>query len=325
MPPRSIEIKAFLDRLGWGTAMTTPLRGDFSTRRYVRLTRSDGATRFLMDADADQKTEQFVSIDLVLRGLGIHAPEIFGSDPEKGLILMEDLGQKNIGALLDAKEPPLPYFFRATEVLAKIHDAFVTPEASKKPLPLFNADVFATQAELFLDAYFPVVTGRAAAEEERLDFQNAWKEALLPLDALPKSLLLRDYMPDNLMDLPHGEIGVLDFQDGGIGPVAYDLASLCEEVRRTGGWGLLESVLAHYRAVSKTSLSEKDLLTACTTLSAQRHIRILGIIARLSSKGGPCDKRAFLPRIRDHLRRSLSIPSLRPVSVWFGSYDGLLE
>lgn len=325
MNPRSIEIKAFLDRLGWGSAESESLGGDFSTRRYNRLRRNGNETTFLMDADADQKTEQFVSIDLILRNLGIRAPEIFGSAPENGLVLMEDLGRRTIGTLLDSGEPPLPSFLRATEVLAKIHRAFVATEAEKKRLPLFNAKLFATQAELFLDAYFPIVAGRAPSTKERRDFRDAWEGVLLPLDRLPQSLLLRDYMPDNLMDLPNGDIGVLDFQDAGIGPVAYDLASLCEEVRRDGGFALLKEVLAHYSAVSKTPLSESALLTACTILSAQRHTRILGLIARLSSEGGRCDKSAFLPRIRRHLRQTLEAPALQPVRTWFGSYDRILE
>jgi aminoglycoside/choline kinase family phosphotransferase len=181
------------------------------------------------------------------------------------------------------------------------------------------------QAELFLDAYFPFIIGRDASDNECEDFRTAWQAVLHPLEILPKSLLLRDFMPDNLMDLPDGNLGVLDFQDAGIGPIAYDLASLCEEVRRNGGFALLPQVVAHYRKAAQSDVSETDLLRACTILSAQRHMRILGIIVRLSLPTGRRDKFAFLPRIRHHLASVLKESYLLPVREWMDNFKGLLQ
>jgi hypothetical protein len=257
--------------------------------------------------------------------MGINAPEIYAADGAQGLVLMQDFGSRNIGALLDAGEKPLPYFLRATDVLAKLHREFDPKLTENLGLPLFDTALFTSQSELFLDAYFPVVIGREASDEERKDFCAAWKAVLRPLETMPKSLMLRDVMPDNLMDLPDGELGVLDFQDAGIGPIAYDLASLCEEVRRDGGFALLPDVIAHYREGAQNPVSESDLLRACTILSAQRHMRILGIIARLSFKTGQCEKFAFFPRIRHHLQRVLKEPALLPVREWVETFDRILQ
>ncbi len=325
MTSRPLEIAAFLEQNGWDRAEMHALNGDFSTRRYARLSLASGKTAFLMDADVDQKTPQFVALAKILRGYGIKTPEIYAARPERGLVLMEDLGSRNVGFLLDGGEAPLPYFLRAADILAKMHREFDPASVQNIGLSLFDAELFTAQAELFLDAYFPVVMGREASGEEREEFRAAWQVVLRAIDHMPRSLLLRDFMPDNLMDLPNGELGVLDFQDGGIGPVAYDLASLCEEVRRDGGFALLPQVIDRYLASAQSSVSAPDLLGACRILSAQRHMRILGIIARLSTRTGQCDKFAFFPRIRHHLALLLNDPALLPVRGWVETFDRILE
>ena len=313
-PNRPLEIAAFLDQSGWGRAEPQALDGDFSTRRYARLTATDGNTAILMDADAGQNTPRFVAVAAMLRQVGIAAPEIYQDGSDRDLLLLQDFGARNVGALIDNGGAPELFYMRAAELLAKLHGNLDI--SSIADLPLYNAALFTEQATLFLDAYIPFVLRREATDEEREDFRAAWQQMVLrPLDAMPKCLMLRDFMPDNLMDLPQGRLGVLDFQDAGIGPVAYDLASLCEEVRRDGGFDLLPDVIAHYREKAASKLSQNDLVCACTILSAQRHTRILGIIARLAAQGRQ-EKLTLLPRIRKHLTSILQEPHLMPVRAW---------
>jgi hypothetical protein len=125
------------------------------------------------------------------------------------------------------------------------------------------------------------------------------------------------------MALPDAALGVLDFQDAGIGPVAYDLASLCEEVRRDGGFALLPDVIAAYREHNQAAPSQADLLRACTILSAQRHTRILGIITQHARKTGRRDKLDYLPRIIRHLQLVLSEPYLLPVREFMTNVESL--
>ena len=313
MLSRTLEIAAFLDQTGWGEAQPQPFDGDFSPRRYARLTRQGGEKAILMDADSDQKTPQFVTLANLLREKGIRAPEILAAEVGRGLVLMQDFGLRNVGALLDAGEERAEYFVKAAVLLAKLHVAVDRVSLQGFDLPLYNTELFVGLAELFLDAYVPFALQREATEEERQDFRAAWRAVLRPIETMPKSLLLRDFMPDNLMELSDGGLGVLDFQDAGVGPVAYDLASLCEEVRRDGGFALLPQVVAVYREQAGSPLSQVELLRACTILSAQRHVRILGIIAQRTMKTGRRDKLVFLPRIWRHLGVVMREPYLMPV------------
>jgi len=231
--------------------------------------------------------------------------------------LLQDFGTRNVGALIDAGDEAKPYFLRAAEILAHLHRGFERIDAPGMGLPLLNSDYFIPQVELFLNAYVPYAKSREASEAEREDFRASWRAVLRPIEAMPKSLMLRDFMADNLMDVGDGALGVLDFQEAGIGCIAYDLSSLCEEVRRDGGFALLPEVVTHYISAAQSPLSQADLMRACTILSAQRHTRMLGNVARTAIKRGQQGRLLpYLPRIENHLNNILAQPYLMPVHEW---------
>jgi aminoglycoside/choline kinase family phosphotransferase len=320
---RAVEIAGFLAQHAWAESRHTPLPSDFSPRRYARLERADGHKAILMDADADQKTTSFVKIAALLLRLNISAPHIFAADPMRGLVLMEDLGDRNIGKMLDEGVGAKSLYLRATDVLVQLHQAFTKNEARSVELPIFDATVFALQADLFLDSFIPFSLNREATGDERATYRLAWKKALCAIDDLPQTLLLRDFMPDNLMDLSEcgngHRLGVLDFQDAGIGPIAYDLASLCDVVRRDGGGALLGDVIHYYHHHARPAVSLEALKSACHVLAAQRHIRILGIVTQFVQKTGRRQKLAYLPRIWTYLDPLLRDDTLKPLGEWLNA------
>ena len=338
-PPidRTVEIAGFLTQHGWDDAGQRAFDADFSPRRYARLTKADGKTALLMDADANQKTPEFVVVAGLLRQVGLSAPAIIAANPGAGLLLLEDFGDRNMGAAIDGGGALLPSLQRAVQVLVHLHKNFHADMASglALSLPVFDAARFADQVMLFLDSYYPLRHGVDADDECRQDFHEAWDAVLTRLPSLPRSLLLRDYMLDNLMDLPdrHGlrqnvqmgvqSIGILDFQDAGIGPVAYDLASLAESVRRDVPLETLDFVVNTYHTEMKPDYTLADLRRAVRTLSLQRHVRVMGVVARLALASGRRDKLAYLPRIRAHIAGLLVDISLRPVAAWFNRYNPL--
>jgi len=318
----SDSVQSFLHAAGWRRAQLTHLPADFSTRRFTRLTREHKEPKYaiLMQAAHDQKTPEFFAIAKILRDAGLSAPEIFAADDENGLVLMEDLGDTALGKLLDKGQTPLPLYRRAVDVLAHLHKS--TYKIPEKFLPHFSTEAFTAQTELYLDHYFPHKYKRPATKEERKAFLDAWLKTLKPIDKLPRSLMLRDFMPDNLMNLPKRkaprDIGLLDFQDGGLGPIAYDIASLCECVRRDVSPKLLGAMAAWYHKQNPV-IPLKELETACRILSVQRHTRILGIVVRLS-KNRP-EKLEYLPRIEKHIKNLLKDKALRSVKLWYDRLD----
>jgi len=326
MTKRAVEIVDFLASAGWDAAEQLPLQADFSTRRFARLWREEGPVRsaILMDADSDQGTEPFVAIAGLLRACGMTAPEIYAAHVPRGLVLMEDFGDRNFGRMIDAGEDARPLYRRAVDRLIHLHKNFDPASARNAPLPVFDAQRFADQVQLFLDGYFILVHERPAGATERADFSEAWAIVLKPVNQLPRTLMLRDFMSDNLMHLDgkadEHSTGILDFQDGGLGPAAYDLASLFENVRRDGGGALLDEFIDYYVERAAPHTAKNDFRGICRLLAAQRHTRIIGIIARLALQTGRRDKLAYLPRIWSYLGSLLKDPRMRPVEAWMNAH-----
>lgn len=325
MTNRALEIAAFLEQSGWADAEAAPFLADFSPRRYARLKKPDGQVAILMDADLDQKTVSFIEIDELLRSLSLSAPEIYAALPEQGLVLMEDFGRQNFGRMLDTGADPEPLYKRAVDVLVQLHKNFAAIDKANLDLTAFGGALFASQVELFLDVYIPYAKERDATKDEAEAFRAAWKQALRGVEALPQSLLLRDYMPDNLMDLPDRtgaqSVGLLDFQDAGFGPIAYDLASLCETVRRDGGDVLFDAMIDYYHKQAQPNIELQDLKRACVILAVQRHMRILGVLVRIVARTGQNEKLQYMPRIWDYLRQLLQEEALKPIHDWLVQMD----
>lgn len=301
------EIKA----VGWGDAVATALPADFSTRRFWRLTRGT-STAILMLASPDQKTAEFIAVAAWLRQAGIKAPEIYAADAALGFVLMEDFGADNLGRLLDAGQADLQVYRQAVDLLLTVHHAKIPQPAA---LPYYAPELFATQAAWFLDYYWPYHHGITADAATRQGFHQLWLDLLQPLTALPHSLLLRDFMPDNLMRLSDGSLGVLDFQDAGWGPVAYDIASLCECVRRDVPLATLDAMIDDY-LLQRSDISREALRSACYLLAAQRHLRILGNLARFAKDPQHATRLTYMPRVWNYLRQILAKPELQALRDW---------
>lgn len=327
MNKRAVEIAGFLAQSGWGDTDNMPLAADLSPRRYARLENNQKHRAILMDADDDQKTIEFIALAKALRHCGISAPDILAADPHLGLVLMEDFGDRNFGRMIDNGETAAPLYRRALEVLVQLHRSFDRHMVQNVRLPIFDTRLFTEQVALFLKTYIPYVQNREATLKETENFHSAWHIVLQPITALPQTLMLRDFMPDNLMDLPErngiATTGVLDFQDGGYGPIAYDVMSLCDVARRDGGDDFLDAMIEYYHMQARPSVSLPDLKAGCHILSAQRHMRILGIVTAWSQKTGRQDKLSWLPRIRKHLCLLLADEALRPVREWVDQYSPL--
>ncbi len=168
--------------------------------------------------------------------------------------------------------------------------------------------------------YLPEITGAPATDDQRQDFLAAWR-AVLPLaDAIPRGLTLYDYHAPNLMWLPERRglkrVGLLDFQDAMIGPIAFDVVSLLENPRQDTEQALAEAMIARYLA-GRPEIDADDFVTAYAVLGAQRVTRNLGNFTRLWRREGKPGYMDHLPRLWRLLDHSLAHPALAPVAAWF--------
>jgi len=309
MSDRGAEIERFLARAGAAQADRTPLAGDASNRRYERLTFADGASLILMDAPPENggAIAPFISIADHLDRLGLSPPARKAASPERGLLLLEDLGDALFARLLEA-DPGAErrLYLAATDVLIALHAA---PTPTGAP-PCGPSEMTRAAAPAF-DWYGAKATGRDMSAE-RAAMQSALSAAFAGLPPWGPVLNLRDYHAENLFWLPsragNARVGLIDFQDACIGHPAYDLASLGRDVRRDVSPETYAEMLAHYCA--RTGQDVRGFEQAAATLSAQRNLRILGVFTRLALRDRKRQYIDLIPRTWANLMRDLAHPAL---------------
>ncbi len=148
------------------------------------------------------------------------------------------------------------------------------------------------------------------------DMTAAWREALGPLllRQQPGVTVLRDYHAENIMLLPDGKQGLIDFQDALVGHAGYDLVSLLQDARRDVSPELEGEMLDLYCSQAAT---DAHFLPDYARLGAQRNAKIVGIFARLWQRDGKPRYLPMIPRVWAAMERDLAHPALEPVARWF--------
>ncbi len=296
----------FLAQAGWGDATILPLAGDASFRRYFRAV-APGRTAILMDAPPPHEDPRpFIAIARWLRARGFAAPEVFGEDLDRGLVLLQDFGDARMRETVDAApESELRLYEAAVDLLIRLH------EEDAAPVRPYDAPEYHREAALFTEWYLPAIGIDVDADS----YRAAWEQALAPvLDTAPVTVL-RDYHAENIMLIDGSEaLGLLDFQDALAGHPAYDLVSLLQDARRDVHPSLETAMLDRYCRVTGAG---EAFRIAYHILGAQRNAKIIGIFTRLWKRDGKPRYPALCPRVWGYLERDLAHPALKPVADWF--------
>lgn len=309
MTQRADLAEEFIQSIGWAGAQRSIVAGDASNRRYDRLTQSDGNTAILMDAPPEkgEDVRPFVAMATYLLAQGISAPQIFAADPDKGFLLIEDLGN-DLFARLMAQDPTrqTPLYQAATDLLIHLH------AAPTFDLPVCNADWLTDMTAPVFEWYAPQSDGAAQHQ-----FQCIFHPLVQQLENASNVTILRDFHAENLLWLPHRDsvanVGVLDFQDALIGHPAYDLVSILQDARRDVPKETETQMIAHY--IAQTGTDPTNFKSAYALLGAQRNLRILGIFARLCLQDGKAHYVDLIPRVWGYVMRNLADPALDPLAA----------
>jgi len=343
------ELMAFLatqDR--WRPARISYLQGDASTRSYARLHAPSG-TVLLMDAPrqpdgppirdgkpysriallAEDMVRPFTAIGSALRAAGLSAPEVLAADLDKGLLLVEDLGDRLFGAAIAAGDSQAELWRTAVDALIVLRGVPVPPrlplpDGTSYTLPRRDRAAFEIEIELLLDWLWPAVKGAPAPASIRAEFAALWTPVLDRLLALPAGWFLRDYHSPNLIWLPArkgvARVGILDFQDALNESFAFDLVSLLQDARVDVPADLERELFAHYCREVKArepAFDPAGFAAAYADFGAQRNTRLLGLWARLLRRDGKPRYLQHFPRTWGYLLRNLRNPSLAPLAAWY--------
>ncbi|WP_411834205.1 aminoglycoside phosphotransferase family protein [Pseudoxanthomonas mexicana] len=271
---------------------------DAGFRSYWRTEGGDGSHIVMDSPPGLEDVRPWLRMRDLLEGGGVRVPQVLARDVEAGLLLLEDLGGPTLAQVIDAGNAD-DWFDRAIAQLLKLQAIAVPADVGAFGEALLQRDAGLFE-EWFLRRHLGLELDCAQAESLQLVQRRLMDNAL----AQPQVLVHRDFMPRNLMPvLP--EPAVLDFQDCVRGPIAYDPISLFKDafldwpLARVDGW------LRRYRAraadaglpVPAWEIFQRD----ADWMGVQRHLKILGIFARLHHRDGKPKYLADAPRFIAYL------------------------
>jgi aminoglycoside/choline kinase family phosphotransferase len=274
---------------------------DASFRRYFRVHLAD-STLIAMDAPPPQENcAPFVDIAKLFGDAGMHVPKVLAQDLTQGFLLLTDLGDVTYLSELNDDSASALY-----------HDAnmaLVKLQLSSKPgvLPNYDDALLTREMQLFPDWYIAKHLN-ITLDDKQLDvLQKTF--ALLNKNILTQGQVYvhRDYHSRNLM-VCEDNPGVLDFQDAVYGAITYDLVSLLKDAYI--GWDeekIIDWLVRYWQEARKQSLPVpsdfSEFYRDFEYMGAQRHIKVLGIFARLYHRDGKDGYLKDMPLVMHYLRR----------------------
>jgi hypothetical protein len=267
-----------------------------------------------MDAPPEQEDiGPFLAVAGHLLDRGFSPPRPLAIDRERGLLLLEDFGDDQVGPLmLREPERERAIYETAVDMLARL-------AAQPAPPDLQAYDEAAMEREVLLvtEWYAPAVSLDVDEEAWLPAWRETWSDVVRIVESDPV-LVLRDYHADNLMLVPgRSDLGLLDFQDALAGHPAYDLVSLLQGSGRYDVAPELEEAMIE-RYCDAANVADRALFRAhYEILGAQRNSKILGIFTRLWKRDGKPHYLSLQPRVWSYLERNLAHSALAPVRAWF--------
>jgi N-acetylmuramate 1-kinase len=301
---------------------------DASFRRYFRVDSvridSNATSLIIMDAPpAQENCQPFVDIARLMAQAGLQVPDILAWDKAQGFMLLTDLGAKTMMEVINPQlsdalaEPNFELYMLAV-------DALIDWQLASKPdvLPPYDEALLRRELVLFPDWYLAKHKGIVLDRTQQATLDNAFSLIVQRNMAVPSVYVHRDFMPRNLMviepkaaDGKHS-LGVLDFQDAVHGPITYDIASLMRDAFLS--WEepfVLDITIRYWQKAVKVGLLGANSPTgwgadfgefyrAVEWQALQRHLKILGIFARLTLRDGKPKYLADTPRFINYVRKT---------------------
>jgi hypothetical protein len=299
------EIREWLVTLGWSRdCRLEPASADASFRRYFRVWRADGATRVVMDAPPGREdTAPYLKVTKLLAACDVHVPEVAAADTQRGLLLLEDLGNLHMLAGLQRGADAGELYAAALQTLERIQLRGAAGAATLEP---YDRAALMREMQLLPDWYCARHLQLAASSEDAAVLAQCFEFLVHAALEQPVVLVHRDYHSRNLMITPTRSPGVIDFQDAVAGPIGYDLVSLLKDCYISWPRERVEAWVEAYRlrlraAGAATGADSGQFLRWFDLIGLQRHIKVLGIFARLCYRDGKSGYLADLPRTLDYV------------------------
>ena len=294
---------------------------DASFRRYFRVRCADRSLIAMDAPPAQEDCRPFVHVAGLMAAAGLNVPAIIASDLARGFLLLSDLGTQSYLQALDADS--------AAALFADASDALLRWQLASRPgvLPAYDEALLRREIGLFPEWYLQRHLGITLSDARRSALEGVFSAIVQSNLAQPAVYVHRDFMPRNLMVCTPNP-GVLDFQDAVYGPITYDVASLFKDAFIS--WDeerVLDWTVRYWEKAKRAGLPVNGDFGAFYRdfewMGLQRHLKVLGIFARLHYRDG---KRGYLddtPRFIAYIRAvAVRYAALAPLLVLLDEIEG---
>lgn len=301
------QIKHWLTELNALSLIVDSLRpasSDASFRRYFRVDGPDRNSFIVMDAPPPQEdVRPFLHVATLFGASGVSVPKVIAKDVERGFLLLSDLGNTTYLHQL-AHDTAHKLYLDAI-------DALVLLQTQSKPgvLPEYDRALLHRELMLFPDWYVAKHLDTTLSDKQTETLKKVFDALLANNLAQPQVYVHRDYHSRNLMVLPIGNPGILDFQDAVYGPITYDLVSLLRDAYIQ--WDeemVLDWVIRYWEKARRAGLPVNPDVDAFYRdfefMGLQRHIKVLGIFARLYHRDGKDAYLKDMPLVMEYTRKA---------------------
>ncbi len=280
---RLAQLHQWLDSLAENTYKNLQVASaDASFRQYFRVTNTlDKKTYIVMDAPPDKENSRpFVQVTDLIRSVNVNAPKIIAMDMKQGFLLLDDLGNKPFLAQLNENSVDILY--------RDAISALIKMQTIDAMLPPYDENMLQTEINLFESWYLNRHLQIQLDAKQKIILADTFKILINSACEQPQVFVHRDYHSRNLMFTEQNNPGVIDYQDAVIGPLTYDLVSLFKDCYIEWPRHKIEHWLDLYLAtLAPTHFIEKETFIRWFDLmGVQRHLKVLGIFARLNYRDG---------------------------------------
>lgn len=273
----------------------TPLAGDASFRSYLRAVSQDQSFIIMNAPPEKEDVRPWINIARRLRNASLNAPEIFYQDLVNGFVLMSDLGDVTYLDVLNADTVDELYRDAISALFG------MQQRVKADDLPVYDEARLRAEMNLFPEWFLERHLGLTIKASERMIIERVFEKLVASALEQPQAFVHRDYHSRNLMRRGWDNPGILDFQDAVKGPVTYDLVSLLRDCYIEWPQEKVLVWINQYRdRLSKAGvIADKELRFKrwFDWMGLQRHIKVLGIFARLNYRDGKSGYLKDLPRV----------------------------
>ena len=298
-----------------------PLAGDAGFRRYFRVVGQPSL--IAVDSPPEkEKNQAYIAVSTAFQRHGIDTPRIFAVDFANGFFLLQDFGTRLLQPELTCEKSPADVaerYSQAEAILMEIQRVAPDPAV----FPRYDRQDLQAEMDLFAEWFVAELLGITLDQREQQMLQQLCDDLIDSAVEQPQLVVHKDFHSRNLMLLEDNSLGVIDFQDAVIGPITYDLVSLLKDCYLHLPTDQVAQRALNYKRTLETGkqlnrMADEDFLRSFDKMGLQRHIKVLGIFARLCLRDGKSGYLNDLPLvIRYTLETAQRYPEAQAFFDWF--------